>query len=358
MKSIMWKYINEETDILKRNIASDEIDILLDKIDFREIKALYFVAHGSSYNAATVCSSVFSKKSKLRTTVMTPSNFMFNSGNLDLENKDETLAVFISQTGTSRGVLESLLKVKEKEIRTLGLTEVRGSKLDQYADACIYLNVGVEDSNAKTKGYSSTITQLLLLAYKVALKLERISQSEYLEFVDELDKEVSLIKETYEQVLEYANSVNYFKEVTDLYVLGNGINFGTSLEGQLKLMETMCMPTMFNDMMEFPHGMHRSIKERSTVWIINTDAHGLGHTNYQTYKYLKTITDKVMMINASNEKIEDKDIINLPYFKHDDSVLLITLIIQILSAYIPEFNGNDPNVDSNNDYTVAVDTRI
>lgn len=354
----MWKYINEETDILKKNIASNEIDVLLEKNDLSKIKALYFVAHGSSYNAATVCSSIFSKKCKLRTGVMTPANFMFNSGNINLENKEEVLAVFISQTGTSRGVLETLLEVKEKGFKTLGLTEVKGSKLDQYSDMTIYLNVGEEDSNAKTKGYSSTITQLLLLAYKLALRKKTICKSEYQDFIDELNQEVNSLNDTYQQVLEYAKNITYFHDVTDLYVLGNGVNFGSSLEGQLKLMETMCMPTMFNDMMEFPHGMHRSIKERSTVWIFNTDAHGLRNVNVQTFKYLKTITNKVLMVNASNEKIEEDDIINLPYFKHDDSVLLITLIIQVLSAYIPEFNGNDPNVDSNNDYTVAVDTRI
>ncbi len=36
-------------------------------------------------------------------------------------------------------------------------------------------------------------------------------------------------------------------------------------EGQLKLMETMCIPTMFNDIGEFSHGMHRSIERGSSV---------------------------------------------------------------------------------------------
>lgn len=355
----MWQYINEESNILKHNIASNEIDVLLDNYNLLNLKALYFIAHGSSYNAATVCSSIFSNKCNLRTSVMTPANFMFNNGNIDLENKEEVLAVFISQTGTSRGVLEALSKVKEKGIMTLGITEVKDSVLDQLADICIYLNVGKEDSNAKTKGYSSTIVQLLLFAYKLALRKKEITLLEYQEFIDELNQEVTTFDNVYQKVMKYTENVTYFQEVKDLYVLGNGINFGSSLEGQLKLMETMCMPTMFNDIMEFPHGMHRSIKERSTVWIFNTDTNKLSDLNYRTFKYLKSITNKVLMVNASrNEVEEEEDVINLPYFKHDDSVLLITLIIQILSAYIPEFNGNDPNIDSNNDYTYIVDTRV
>lgn len=354
----MWQYINEESNILKHNIASNEIDVLLDNYNLLNLKALYFIAHGSSYNAATVCSSIFSNKCNLRTGVMTPANFMFNNGNIDLENKEEVLAVFISQTGTSRGVLEALSNVKEKGIMTLGITEVKDSMLDQLADICIYLNVGKEDSNAKTKGYSSTIVQLLLFAYKLALRKKEITLLEYQEFIDELNQEVTTFDNVYQKVMKYTENVTYFQEVKDLYVLGNGINFGSSLEGQLKLMETMCMPTMFNDIMEFPHGMHRSIKERSTVWIFNTDTNKLSDLNYRTFKYLKSITNKVLMVNASRNEVEEEDVINLPYFKHDDSVLLITLIIQILSAYIPEFNGNDPNIDSNNDYTYIVDTRV
>ena len=354
----MWKYINEESAILLNNIASDEIDVCIKENNLVNIKSLYFIAHGSSYNAAMVCSSIFSKTCKLRTNVMTPANFMFNSGNIDLENREEVLAIFISQTGTSRGVLESLQIVKEKGFKTMGITEVRGSKLDQNVDASIYLNVGVEDSNAKTKGYTSTIVQLLLFAYKLALHQRKIDQLEYQKFINALIQEVNLLDDTFQKVMEYAKSVDYFHDVKDLYVLGNGINFGSSLEGQLKLMETMCMPTMFNDILEFSHGMHRSIKQGSTIWIFNTDAHGLNQINYQTFKYLKTITNKVMMVNASHQVIEEEGIINLPYFKYDDSVLLITLVIQMLSAYIPEFNNLDPNIDSNNDYTVAVETRI
>lgn len=358
MKSIMWQYINEESSILKHNIASNEIDVLLDNYNLLNLKALYFIAHGSSYNAATVCSSIFSNKCNLRTSVMTPANLMFNNGNIDLEKKEEVLAVFISQTGTSRGVLEALSKVKEKGILTLGITEVKNSMLDQHADICLYLNVGQEDSNAKTKGYSATIVQLLLFAYKLALRKKEITILEYQEFIDDLNQEVNTFDKVYQKVMDYTENATYFREVQDLYVLGNGINFGSSLEGQLKLMETMCMPTMFNDIMEFPHGMHRSIKERSTVWILNTDANKLNNINYRTFKYLKSITDKVLMVNASKKEVEEEDVINLPYFRHDDSVLLITLIIQILSAYIPEFNGNDPNIDSNNDYTYIVDTRV
>ncbi len=54
----------------------------------------------------------------------------------------------------------------------------------------------------------------------------------------------------------------------DIYVIGDGMQFGSCLEGQLKLMETMCMPTMFNDILEFSHGMHRSLNTSSHVLVL------------------------------------------------------------------------------------------
>ena len=77
-----------------------------------------------------------------------------------------------------------------------------------------------------------------------------------------------------------------------LYVIGNGMHFGTAMEGQLKMMETQCIPSMFNDLGEFSHGMHRALTIDSNVILINTEAEelrldmacGTGRlTNYATH---------------------------------------------------------------------------
>ena len=52
------------------------------------------------------------------------------------------------------------------------------------------------------------------------------------------------------------------------------------------------------------------------------------------------------------------DGINVKDYKHTHSILLITSVIQAISAFVPENNGTDPNRDANNDYTDWMETRV
>ena len=49
-ESIMWKYIRQEKDVLSANIARKDIRELAEKLC--EYETIYFVSHGSSYNAS------------------------------------------------------------------------------------------------------------------------------------------------------------------------------------------------------------------------------------------------------------------------------------------------------------------
>ena len=123
-------------------------------------------------------------------------------------------------------------------------------------------------------------------------------------------------------------------------------------------METMCIPTMFNDILEFSHGMHRSINKDSYVMLINAGSVYSRELFGKTYEYLQNITEHVMMINVTDYPMDRENVIDIPLFVNDDSVLLTVLAVQILSVYIPELNGYDPNRDANNDYTDCVETRV
>ena len=60
----------------------------------------------------------------------------------------------ISETGTSRGVLEVLEQMKDKGFTLLTLTNVKDSPMDTLGDYTLHYHCDEEDSNAKTKGYS------------------------------------------------------------------------------------------------------------------------------------------------------------------------------------------------------------
>lgn len=356
-KSIMWDYIDEEPSLLLSLLKTNDLDEKIQHIK-TYIKNIYIVAHGSSYNAALCIAPFIRKISTLKVSVHTPADFMYNTNNILLENPFETIVLAISQTGTSRGVLEAVKFARNLGFEILGLTNERNSLLDNTSDVTMFLKCGEEDSNAKTKGVSCTLLQLMLFSMKYALLNNKISQTYYSTCIEQLENEISYFSNIKEQALNCYSKVEIAKDIQNLYVLGYGMNFATAMECQLKIIETMNIPSMYNDIVEFSHGMHRAINENSCIILLHTKDNEMSKLTLKTYEYLKKITTKVILINASDELIKEENVIQIPYFEIDSSVLLITLAIQILSVYIPEYYNKDPNRNSNDDYTNFVATRL
>jgi glucoselysine-6-phosphate deglycase len=354
--SIMWHYIDQEQEVLTKLIQSNQTDAYAEKKGLA-LKTVYFVAHGSSYNAAVSVLSCFAKNAGLRAYAYTPGNFCLGFSPVALEDPASTLVVVISQTGTSSGAIEALDYAKKLGLNTLSITAVEGSPLAVKADHTLYLMCGEEDSNAKTKGYSATLTLLMQMALSIGCINRTIDKVQKQAGFDEISQMVQCIPEIFEKALQFCRSTRFGENMSDLYVLGSGINFGTAQEGQLKHMETMCIPTMFNDIGEFSHGMHRSITEKSSVLLIKSDD-DMKDLIEKSYQYLKDITSHVWLIDATGSDILEPNRLNLPSFAKTQSVLLTALTIQVMSVYSPELNGNDPNRNAHDDFTVVVKTRL
>ena len=348
--SIMWKYIAQEEELLKNTLINRE-PIYFNK----ETKAIYIVAHGSSYNAAVAIKPLISKLCKIDVQVFTPDNFTVRNENISI-SKDE-IVIGISQTGTSAGVLKAIEKVKGK-CKIYALTAVKDSPIHKLSDETILIKCGEEDSNAKTKGYSLTLLNLMLFALDNALEHQNIDNDEYQSALDDLINEISLIDKIKGELIHWCEDNKFGLGMSNEYVIGSGINYGTALEGQLKMMETLRVPTMFNDIVEFSHGMHRSINEYSYLILINVGSNEERDLFEKTFKYMQNITKHCIMINVSNQSLNDSNVINIPLFKFDDSILLTTLVIQVISTFVPEINDLDPNACANNEYTDVVATRV
>ncbi len=352
-ESVMWTYIREEEALLNRLLNSSNIPFEIHKLS--GIKALYVTAHGSSYNAACAVAPIISRLAGIRTYCYTPAAFRFNASSIDHESAKDTWVLGISQTGTSRGVLEAVKLAKDKGFNAVGITAVPDSPISRLCDVTFDLACGEEDSNAKTKGYSSTLTVLMILGAELGRLNKTLSDKEYQEFYDELRAQVNDINAVTERTLRWCEANRYGIGMDNLYVVGTGINAATAMEGQLKLMETQCVPTMFNDIGEFSHGMHRSLTKHSNVILLNSaEDRELTET---TMKYLRKKQIPALMINAQEESLYP-DVINVGCYPKTSSVLLITTAIQVISVFVPEINGLDPNRNANNDYTEVTETRV
>ncbi len=352
-QSIMWKYMGEEAILLKQLMEDSEVSEKASA--FQNMQALYIVAHGSSYNAANAVAPMLSKLCHVRVYVYTPSNFIHNAHSLNWEDKAHTWICGISQTGTSRSVLEAVTRARNDGFSLLGITNTVDSPMEQISDVCCHLQCGEEDSNAKTKGYSSTLVLLWKLTLALAKGKNCITEEECAAIKAELFEQIEYLPQLQKQTREWCEQHHYGEHMEHLYVIGNGCNFATAMEGMLKLMETMCIPTMFSDIEEFSHGMHRSVKPESYVILLHDGLNA--ELMDKTFAYLNNKGCHTLMLNGADSK-GSKEVIAWNPFPKTSSVLLFTAVIQVISAFVPEARDMDPNRNANDDYTECMNTRV
>ena len=351
-ESIMWKYISEEKDILQANLERNDIAVLASRLT--GYQTVYFVSHGSSYNASMTVAPFFMKYAGINAICVTAGNFISCEDRVSLLDKQKTLIVLISQTGNSRGTLEGALMARRHGIDTLGLSANDSATLKGSTDFFLTLNCGEEDSNAKTKGMSSTILVLLLLAMEISVLKNRITQETKKAMMKELYQQCEELEAVHKLTTDFCDKTSFGKDMENFYIIGTDMNYGLALEAQIKVMETMCIPTCAVDSEEFSHGTHRSINEKTSLLIIRTPQNA--DMAQKTYDYFNMIA-RVSMIETFDDNRRD-NVVNIPCHPLTQSVLTIVEFIQIISAYAPEYNHLDPNRDANNEFTELAETRI
>ena len=141
-KSVMWDYIAQEPEVLTGLLADQSISEYAERIA-PELEAVYFVAHGSSYNATIAVADFFASQTGLRVYAYTPANFLYKTSLLRAEHPLKTLIIAVSQTGTSSGVLTALRKARELGLCTLGITGINEAPIKQFAEDVLMLRCGL-----------------------------------------------------------------------------------------------------------------------------------------------------------------------------------------------------------------------
>lgn len=287
-----------------------------------------------------------------------PMSFNYHINTSDtIYDREETLIVAISQTGTSRGTIEAIEHAKKLGYKVLTITDVIDTPVANLGDYYLNIGCGEENSNAKTKGVCCTLVLLEIFAIELGLLKGALSQEKYKAINKEIDLSIKEIDGVIDKTVDWIKNCEFGTNVKDICFLGYGKNDGTILEGMLKLIETMCIPATSTDIEEFSHGLHRYISKDSHLVIVNTGGIG-GNEAIRTYDYFKTKINNCLLINGAEPIIDDKQVINISEKKYTQSALCIMLIFHILSVAIPEKNGLDPNADSNDEYTKFIKTRV
>ncbi len=268
----MFKEMMEQPDVITKTIVPYIIDgrvdlsSVLDAEYIRKIDKIFIVACGSSYHVGVVAKYNIEKLARKPVEVVLASEFRY----CDPIVGENTLVVFISQSGETADTLEALHEAKRLGARTLSIVNVEGSSIAKDSDCVIYTKAGPEIAVATTKAYSTQLAVTVLLALYIADVCGTLCESEY----ETILAELLAVPDKLRRILDNKDEIQYLAyqhfSNEDMFFIGRNIDYALSLEGSLKLKEISYIHSEAYPAGELKHGTISLVVDETLVIAIAT----------------------------------------------------------------------------------------
>ena len=314
---------------------------------------IMIVACGTSWHAGLVAEYIIEELCRIPVEVEYASEFRYRN---PIVNKGDII-IAISQSGETADTLVALEKAKENGAFIFGVVNAVGSSIARISHAGAYTHAGHEIGVASTKAFTGQLVVLTMMALRIAIQKQTITQERYqtllLELADIPEKVASILKNA-EAIKAIALK---YKEAKDFLFLGRGYNFPIALEGALKLKEISYIHAEGYPAAEMKHGPIALVDEHlPVVFIATKDAyHEKIVSNMQEIKARK---GKIISIITEGDEISptlSDDYITIP--KADELVAPIISVIplQLLSYFTGVAKGIDVDKPRNLAKSVTVE---
>ncbi|AJM91940.1 MULTISPECIES: glutamine--fructose-6-phosphate transaminase (isomerizing) [Nitrosopumilus] len=329
-------YEQPETILSAGEKTADSIDKTVDYI--RHAKNIYITGSGSSYNSALIAKQILSKYVKIKVEPIMSSELQFNPEIIE----ENSILIAISQSGESADVLEAVKIAKSANCKIIAIVNLLTSSLVRKADVVIGLNCGPEIGVAATKSFTS---QLVIL-YKIVQKL---SNNKLTINFESFAKSISKTLDNPTSIQEIAKDL---KEVSDIYILGRGINFPIATESALKLKELTYIHAEGIAGGELKHGPLALMDSSVFVIILNPNDSTYSDT-LTSAREIKARGAKIIGVSDVNSDVYDYWI-EMPKISEILYPISEIIPIQLLSYYAALEKDTDPDYPRNLAKSVTV----
>ncbi len=332
-------------------IVIDELNMSED--DIKNLKRIYIVGCGSAYHVGVTSKYVIEKLTRIPVEVDLASEFRYRNPILE----KDSMVIIISQSGETADSLAALRQAQEMGVKVLGVVNVVGSTIAREADNVLYTWAGPEISVATTKAYSTQLVALYLLAILFAKVRNVVDAAEYSELIEELqtlpDKIAEILGDK-ERIQWFASK---YANAKDVFFLGRGVDYATSLEGSLKLKEISYIHSEAYAAGELKHGTISLIEDDVLVVSVVTqpDLYEKMISNIVEVKtrgaYIFTLTNK------GNYVMEDTSdfTVYIPKTHPCFAPSLAVVPLQLLGYYVSVAKGLDVDKPRNLAKSVTVE---
>jgi glucosamine--fructose-6-phosphate aminotransferase (isomerizing) len=340
----MLKEIHEQEQVSRELIHLLDSSQNLSTIAQRMVKArnLYLIGCGTSYHAC-ILGSIYIANLAGKAAIPVLATQFVSQYVPTLNNED--VGIFVSQSGETKDVLNSLTIAKSRGVQAFGLVNVIGSTLTKSTELYLPLTCGYEISVPATKTYTNQVISFLYLALKMA---------------DLSTTKVNLLPDLIHQtVISSEAQMNHLESMldswNDTYCLGYGATYPVALEGALKLKEVTDIHCEGLLSTEFKHGPLAAVRDGyPIIFIAGPEDVSLivSGINEVSCRGARTIVigeeDNQLRANAN-------DFITLPRSGLIYNPILAIIPMQLLAYRVSVSRGFDPDYPQNLSKTLTVD---
>ena len=356
----MMKEIHEQPkavrDTVFPRLRDDEVfihELRMTDEQIRDLRKIFIIACGSAYHAGVTGKYVIEELSRIPVEVDLASEFRYRNPILE----DNTLAIIISQSGETADTLAAMREAKRHGVRTLAVVNVVGSSIAREADDVLYTWAGPEIAVATTKGYTSQLSALYLLALHFAKIREKLSDTEYHEMIQEL----KTLPEKIESMLENKERIQYLANkyigLKDVFFLGRGIDYASALEASLKLKEISYVHSEAYAAGELKHGTISLIEKGTLVVALVTQELLYGKIVSNIVEVRTRGAFVLAVTNEDNKDIEKNAdyVFYIPKTNRMFTGLMTTIPLQLFAYYVAVAKGCDVDQPRNLAKSVTVE---
>lgn len=327
-------------------------EINLSSEQLRNINKIIITACGSAYYAGCSGKYALEQLCHIPVEVELASELRYRNPIID----EHTLVIGISQSGETADTIAAMKEAKSRKAKTLAIVNVEGSSLTKIADDTVYTWAGPEIAVATTKGYTTQVVVLYLLAIYFSDNL-KLLKGNYTKYLNEILSLPEKIQQTIYNGKNIPDLAKKYYNSKRLFFIGRNTDYAVALEGALKLKEISYLHAEAYAAGELKHGTIALIEDQQPVIALCCNSQIMDKT-VSNIMEVKSRGAKVLAVTTENNSQVLSIADDLMFVANTDPLFsAVTEIIplQLFAYYVAKENGCDIDKPKNLAKSVTVE---
>ena len=341
-----------EPRIREGRIVLDDFDEAF-KVCFDDVQRIVITACGSAYHAGCVGRIMIEALCRTPVEVDVASELRYRDPIID----DRTLLIAVSQSGETADTIAAIREGKNRGAKVLSIVNVVGSTIAKLSDYVLYTWAGPEIAVATTKGYTTQIAVLSLLAVWMADRRGLLTKERYAQLVGGILDLPERTQRSIDLNPQVAYLAARYRDNTSLFFIGRNMDYAVCLEASLKLKEISYIHSEAYAAGELKHGTIALIDQgRLVVALACYEA--LFDKTMSNIKEVKARGAKVLAVTREGGRrvfAEADDVLFVPVTDPLLAAIPEIVPLQLFAYHVAKANGCDIDKPRNLAKSVTVE---